>query len=88
MLAMEWGEIDCRSRTIRMHENISRGALTTPKSESGRRIVNMDDQLWAILRLNRARIPAEFLKHSVPRPAFEFPSRLAHGSTRATPGKD
>lgn len=38
LLALEWGDVDWHTSTIRLSRNIVRGALTTPKNHQKRRV--------------------------------------------------
>jgi integrase len=67
LLALEWGDIDWRSSTIRLSRNIVRGALTTPKNHPKRR-VDLSPQLRAVLRLARRRQAAAWFTRGKARP--------------------
>ena len=73
LLALEWGDIDWRSSTIRLSRNIVSGALTTPKNHQKRR-VDLSPQLRAVLRLARRQQAAAWLKRGKPRPDAVFAS--------------
>jgi integrase len=79
LLGLEWGDIDWRSKTIRIQRNIVRGVVTTPKSHQTR-IVNMDDALALALRWHRRLISAWCLKHGMPRPPYVLPSESLDGT--------
>jgi len=73
LLGLEWGDIDWRSKTIRVQRSWVRGRLGTPKSHQ-QRTLDLTPQLAAALRLYRRKLSAFCLKEGVPRPAILFPS--------------
>jgi integrase len=75
LLGLEWGDIDWRSRTIKVRRNWTRGAITTPKNHQ-RRTVRMSPKLTVTLRLWRRQLRKQFLKDGLPRPEIIFPSEI------------
>ena len=73
LLALEWRDVDWRSRTIRVQRNLVRGQLGTPKNHQCRTI-DMSPGLVSTLRLYRRKLSAFCLKQGMPRPAIMFPS--------------
>jgi len=76
LLALDWGDIDWRARTIVVRRNIVRGAVTTPKNHQ-QRSVDMSRPLVAALRWHRRQMRAEFADHGLQLPAPIFVSREA-----------
>jgi integrase len=73
LLALQWCDINWRSRFVQVQRNLVRGKETTPKNHQVRR-VDLSPQLRAVLRLWRRQTHAEWLKHGLPRPESVFPS--------------
>ena len=81
-LALQWDDIDCERREIRIARAFSLGELSTPKSGHGRS-VDMSAQLVSVLRDLGAREREAALRRGVPEEiAWVFPSeagtRLDH----------
>ena len=68
VLAMRWGKIDWKNRTILVDEGVYEGELSTPKTEAAIRSLPMSRMLFAqFQRWHGKQIhdPAEFVFHSV-----------------------
>jgi integrase len=62
LMALQWGDIDFRHRLIHVTRNITRGKVTTPKSQSSIRYVRMTTQLTGELKSLLQSRKAEKLK--------------------------
>jgi integrase len=67
VLAMRWGKIDWKNRTILVDEGVYEGELSTPKTESAIRSLPMSRMLFSELQCwhgECSRDPAEFVFHT------------------------
>ena len=60
-LGLEWGDIDWHGKFVTVQRSSSQGRLTTPKSETSLRRVNLSPEMIEVLREHKRAIAAESL---------------------------
>ena len=62
IIGLQWQDIDFFQKLILVQRNITRGKITTPKTQSSRRYVRMTSQLAEILKQHKAHMAERTLK--------------------------